>query len=138
MKAYAPDSPEAISRLLAMFMITDGNMDPREIESLENLHVFEILGLSRKKFIEILVDYCNDLTDEAERDGTIHLLDKSRLDALLEDITDRKARILSCALALDMCKSHDSISEPEITLLRYMMDHWQITLEDIENEFVKN
>lgn len=137
MKAYTPDSPEAISRLLAMFMITDGSMDPREMESLENLHVYEILGLSRKQFIQILVDYCNDLTDEAEQDGTIHLIDRNRIDALLEDITDRKSRILSCALALDMCKAHDSISESEMTLLRYMMDHWEITLEDIELEFVK-
>jgi hypothetical protein len=113
-------------------------MDEREMESLENLHIYEILGLSRKKFIQILVDYCNDLSDEAESDGTIHLIDKSRIDSLLDDITDRKARILSCALALDLSKSHQDISDSEMTLLRYMMDHWQITLDDIEKEFVKS
>lgn len=137
MKTYAPNSPEAISRLIAMFLITDGNMDEREIESLEKLHVYEILGLSRKQFIQTLVDYCNDISDEAERDGTIHLIDKTRVDAVLEDITDRKARILSCALALDVCKSDNTISEPEMALLRYMLEHWSISLEDIENEFVK-
>lgn len=137
MKTYTPNSSEAISRLIAMFLITDGNMDEREIESLEKLHVYEILGLSRKQFIQTLMDYCNDISDEAEGDGTIHLIDKARVDAVLEDITERKARILSCALALDVCKSDNTISEPEMALLRYMMEHWGITLKDIENEFVK-
>ncbi|KZE27342.1 hypothetical protein EV683_12813 [Crenobacter luteus] len=137
MKTYSPNSPEALARLLAMFMITDGNMDPREIESLENLHIYEILGLSRKQFIQILVDYCDDISDEADGDGTIHLIDKSRLDSLLDDITERKQRILAAALAIDVCKSDGTISEAEMALLRYMLDAWQITLDDIENEFVK-
>ncbi|AXK40339.1 TerB family tellurite resistance protein [Crenobacter cavernae] len=137
MKTYTPNSPETLARLLAMFMITDGNMDPREIESLENLHVYEILGLSRKRFMQILVDYCNDVSDEAEGDGTIHLIDKPRFDALLEDITERKQRILAAALAIDICKSDGAINEGEMALLRYMLDAWGISLDDIENEFVK-
>ena len=89
MKKYAPNSPEALARILAMFMITDGNMDPREIETLENLHVYELLNLSRKDFIKVLVEYCNDISDEADEDGTIHLLASERTNIILDGVTER-------------------------------------------------
>ncbi|MDN0073592.1 hypothetical protein QU481_01625 [Crenobacter sp. SG2303] len=138
MKNYPPNSPEALARLLAMFMIADGNMDPREIESLDLLHVYDVLGISRKKFMQVLVDYCNDISDEADPEsGTIHLINRERIDTLLEDVTDRHKRILTCALAIDLCKSHEDISEQEMAILRYMMERWLISLDDLENEFVK-
>lgn len=127
-----------MSRLLAMLIVTDGNLDQHEIEALDALHVYEVLGLSRKDFMQVLVDYCNDISDEAEQDGTIHLIDLPRVDRLLEDVTDRNRRILVCALALDLSKADGTISESEMTLLRYMMAHWNITLDDLENEFIRN
>ncbi|CUA84596.1 hypothetical protein Ga0061063_2134 [Gulbenkiania indica] len=138
MRPYSPNSPEAMSRLLAMLIVTDGNLDQHEIEALDALHVYEVLGLSRKDFMQVLVDYCNDISDEAEQDGTIHLIDLPRVDRLLEDVTDRNRRILVCALALDLSKADGTISESEMTLLRYMMAHWNITLDDLENEFIRN
>jgi len=138
MKNYPTNSPEALARLLAMFMIADGNMDPREIESLDLLHAYDVLGISRKKFMQVLVDYCNDITDEADpQSGTIHLISRERIDTLLEDITDRHKRVLACALVLDLCKSDDTISDQEMAVLRYMMERWSISLDDLENEFVK-
>ncbi|SMF11179.1 tellurite resistance TerB family protein [Pseudogulbenkiania subflava] len=138
MRPYPPNSAEAIARLLAMFLVTDGEMDHHEIEALEELNVYEVLDLGRKQFMDVLISYCDDISDEAdEQDGTIHLIDKQRIDNLLTDVTDRSRRILACALAIDVTKSDGQISDPEMALLRYMMDSWEITLEDIENEFVK-
>lgn len=42
MKRYTENSPQAISRILSMFMIGDGMMDPRELESFERLGLFEL------------------------------------------------------------------------------------------------
>lgn len=137
MKNYPSNSPEAIARILAMFMITDGNMDAHEIESMETLNVYEILGLSRKKFIEVVTKYCDDISDEAENDGTIHLLSRQRVNDVLDTITERNKQLLCCALALDICKSDSTISDPEMLLLRHMMQHWHISLDDLENEFIR-
>jgi len=137
MKKYAPNSPEAIARILAMFMITDGNMDPREIETLESLHVYELAGLTRKDFISVLMEYCDDISDEAEEDGTIHLLSTERINAILDAVNDRNKRILCCALALDICKADKEISDSEMLLLRHMMGHWHITLDDLQTELSK-
>ena len=137
MKNYPMNSPEAIARILAMFMITDGEMATREIESMESLNVYEIIGLSRKRFIEVLAKYCDDISDDAENDGTIHLLSTQRVNEVLDVVTDRSKRLLCCAIALDICKADSAISDPEMLLLRHMMQHWQLSLEDLENEFIR-
>ncbi len=138
MKKYAPNSPEALARILAMFMITDGNMDPREIETLENLHVYELLNLGRKDFIKVLVEYCDDISDEADEDGTIHLLESDRTNIILDGVTEHSKRIICCALALDICKSDNTISDPEMLLLRHMMHYWHITLDDLQAELARS
>ncbi|RMC96372.1 TerB family tellurite resistance protein [Aquitalea palustris] len=137
MRPYPNNSPQAIARLLAMFMITDGNMDPRELDLLENVNVYDLIGLPRKQFAQVLADYCDDISDEAEQDGTIHLLDTDRIEFMLGEVTDRNKRILTCVLAMDISKSDGTISDPEIVLLRHMMKEWNISLEDLERQFVR-
>jgi uncharacterized tellurite resistance protein B-like protein len=137
MRPYPKNSPQAIARLLAMFMITDGNMDPRELDLLENVNIYDLIGLPRKQFAQVLVDYCDDISDEAEQDGTIHLLDTDRIEFMLSEVTDHNKRILTCVLAMDISKSDGTISDPEIVLLRHMMKEWNISLEDLERQFVR-
>ncbi|POZ61847.1 TerB family tellurite resistance protein [Chromobacterium alticapitis] len=137
MRNYPSNSPEAIARLLAMFMITDGNMDPRELELLEKLHVYHLINLPRKQFAQVLRDYCDDLSDEAREDGSIHLLDRERVDGLLAEITDHRKRRLACVLAMDIAKSDGTISDSEMALLSHMMKTWGITLDDLEREFAR-
>ncbi len=137
MKNYAPNSPQAIARILCMFMMGDGVMDPRELDSLERLSLFSLLNLERKQFLTIFHDYCNDISDEAEPDGRIHLIDRARADLLLDEVSDPQKRLLTCAIALDLCKADDTISEPEMALLQYMMAKWHITLDTLEEEFIR-
>ena len=85
MRPYRHSSPQAMARIIAMFMITDGEMDPRELDALEKIMAYDLLGLSRKQFTQVLTDYCDDISDEAEQDGTIHLIDRNRIDALMEE-----------------------------------------------------
>ena len=136
MKNYAPNSPQAIARILCMFMMGDGVMDPRELDSFERLSLFSLLNLERKQFLTIFHDYCNDISDEAEPDGSIHLIDRARADLLLDEVSDPQKRLLTCAIALDLCKSDEEISEPEMALLQHMMKTWDITLDSLEREFL--
>jgi hypothetical protein len=137
MKRYAPNSPDAMVRLLVMLMMSDGNMDPREIDSLETLHIYEALGVSRTRFIEILHAYCNDLSDEADEEGRIHLVDRARIDAMLDDVTDPQKQLLVATLALDMAKADEVISEAELAIYAHMLERWHLTLNDIEAAFAK-
>jgi len=137
MKKYAANSPEAMARLLVMTMLCDGTMDPREMDGLEKLHIYEAIGISRQGFIAVLHAYCNDLSDEAEEDGRIHLVDRQRIDDLLDQITDPSKRLLTAALVLDISKSDKAISEPELAIFKHLMERWHLTLDDIEEAFAR-
>ncbi|SFZ73867.1 hypothetical protein [Chitinimonas taiwanensis] len=137
MKKYPANSPEAMARLLVMLMMSDGNMDPREIDSLETLHIYEALEISRTRFIEVLHAYCNDLSDEADEQGSIKLVDRQRIDDLLETVTEPKKQLLVATLALDMTKADKVLSEPELVIFTRMLSRWHLTLEDIEAAYAR-
>ncbi|MDK2126097.1 tellurite resistance TerB family protein [Parachitinimonas caeni] len=137
MKKYAQNSPEAAARLLVMLMVSDGNMDPRELDEIEHLHIYEALNISRKQFIQVLHDYCNDLSDEADESGQIHLIDRQRIDDLLDTVVDPKLRLLVATLALDLCKADEDISDAEMAIYAHMLDRWHLTLDDIEATFAR-
>ncbi|HEY9101129.1 hypothetical protein [Chitinimonas sp.] len=137
MKRYAANSPEAMARILVVLMMSDGNMDPREIDSLESLHVYEALDISRQGFIEVLHDYCNDLSDEADDTGCIKLVDRQRIDDLLDSVTEPKKQLLVATLALDMAKADRTISDPELAIYTHMLERWHLTLDDIEDAYAR-
>ncbi|QNM95373.1 hypothetical protein [Chitinimonas koreensis] len=137
MKKYSPNSPEAMARLLVMLIMSDGNVDPREIDSLETLNIYDALDISRTGFIEVLHQYCNDLSDEADEAGQIHLVDRERIDDLLETVTEPKKQLLVATLALDMTKADRSLSEPELAIYTHMLERWHLTLDDIESAYAR-
>lgn len=132
MKKYPYNSPQAMARILIMQMIGDGNFDPSEIDELEHLNVYELLGISRKDFITVLQDYCNDLTDEADAEGKIKLIDKQRIDDLLETVDEPKKRTLVAAVALDIAKADGDFSEAEMAIFSRLLQRWHLTLEDLQ------
>ncbi|KAF0814125.1 hypothetical protein IGB42_01022 [Andreprevotia sp. IGB-42] len=135
MKKYANNSPEAQARILVMQMICDGNFDPAEIDELEHLHVYEALGISRKDFIVVLQDYCNDLSNEADDEGQIKLIDRDRIDMLLDTVDDPKKRLLIAALALDISKADNEFSDAELAVFRHMLGRWHLSLEQLQAAF---
>lgn len=132
MKKYPYNSPQAMARILIMQMVGDGNFDPSEIDELEHLNVYELLGISRKDFITVLQDYCNDLTDEADAEGKIKLIDKQRIDDLLETVDEPKKRMLVAAVALDIAKADGDFSEAEMAIFSRLLQRWHLTLEDLQ------
>ncbi|WP_432732471.1 hypothetical protein R0381_003345 [Jeongeupia wiesaeckerbachi] len=121
-----------MARLLVLQMMCDGNFDPEELDQLEHLRVYEVLGISRKRFIEVVHDYCNDLSDEADEAGTIKLIDRERIEDLLDTIDDPKKRILVAALALDIAKADDDFSAVELAVFRHMLQRWHLSLEHLQ------
>lgn len=137
MTKYPYNSPQAMARLLIMQMIGDGNFNPAEIDELEHLNVYDILDITRKDFILVLQDYCNDLSDEADAEGTIRLVDKQRISDLLETVDEPKKRTIVAALALDIAKSDHDFSEVEMAIFAMMMQTWHLSLESLQAAFAE-
>jgi hypothetical protein len=135
MKKYPYNSPQAMARILIMQMIGDGNFDPSEIDELEHLNVYDVLDISRKDFILVLQSYCNDLSDEADEEGRIRLIDRQRVDDLLETVDDPKKRAIVAAVALDVAKSDHDFTDIEMAVFAHMLRRWNLTLEDLQSVF---
>lgn len=135
MKKYAINSPEAMARVLVMQMVCDGNFNPEELEELEHLHVYEVLGISRKGFIQVLHDYCNDISDEADEEGRISLINRERIDLVLDGVSDNKKRLQVAAMALDLSKSDKTINDAELAVFSHMLKQWRLTLDSLQSAF---
>jgi len=132
MTPYAINSPEALARLITLFMLADGEISDNELDTLEKLDVFTLIDLDRKGFTQVFKTYFDDISGEMENDGAVHLVDSARFDLLLKDVTDHNKRLLLCIVALDLTKSDHDINEVEMTLLRQMMSRWQVSLDEVE------
>lgn len=136
MKRYPRNSPQAIARVLAMTMVTDGKLDPREIEIIEKLNIYEILGISRLGFMSVVHDYCGDLLASGDAGGRIRLVDKARIDKVISLVDDRRSRVLACGMMLNIVNADEHISDTELAVLRYILESWCLPLDTLERELV--
>lgn len=132
MKHYELNSPEAMARIVAMMIVTDGDVHPHEIELLEDIRAYEILGLSRQEFTQVFHDFLSDLSDDSDESGHVNLLDSGRLDEMLNCVTDPKQRLVTAAILLDITKADHDLSEAEIAVFRHVLAQWKISLDDIQ------
>ena len=137
MKAYSKNSPEAISRILAMMMITDARVDDREIDILDKLRAFEIIGISRVEFSRVVEDYCAALMASGTRDGRIRLVDKVRIDEIVDLVDDRQKRLFTARLILNIANADGKLHDTELAVFGYVLERWSMTLESLEAELTK-
>lgn len=131
MKRYERNSPEALSRIVAMMMITDATLDDRELEVLERLHVLDIVGISREGFSRVVQDYCAALIDEGSARGRINLVDRQRIDWVIDPVDDPRKRIDVCGIVLNIAKADGRLHDSELAVFGYMLERWGMTLESL-------
>ena len=132
MQPYAPNSPEAMARVVCMCIMADSDIDASEIAELQPA-LYAALGLNRQEFTTVLRQYLQDIAAEAES-GSVNLLQPERVNALLADVTGRSERINTLATALRICKSDNALNNAELALFRHIMQQWQLDLTDLEIE----
>ncbi|MCW5625110.1 MAG: hypothetical protein KIT73_10370 [Burkholderiales bacterium] len=131
MKQYLADSPEAVARVLAMTMITDARLDDRELEAMDRLDLYRLLGLDKAAFSVVVRDYCDDLVAAGSADGRVDLLDRERIDAVADAVVDPRKRIGTAQMVLAIMKADGLLHDAELTLFRYVLTRWGLSLEDI-------
>lgn len=130
MRSYTQNSPEALARLVAMAILADGRLDNREVDWIKHNDTAALLGVDRDTLIQVLLDCCRDVINEAEQER-VFLLEDHRLARLADDITDPALRRVALSAMLIIAKTDGSVSEGEQSLLRFLMSRWDIALEDL-------
>ncbi len=130
MRSYPTNSPEALARLIAMAILADGRLDNREVDWIKHNDTAALLGVDRDTLTQVLLDCCRDVINEAEQER-VFLLEDQRLARLADDLTDPSLQKVALSAMLILAKSDGSVTEGEETLLRFLMNRWALTLEDL-------
>jgi hypothetical protein len=129
MRNYTRNSPEAVSRLVAMAMITDAEVDDRELDALERMDFYGSVGINKWAFGDVLADFCDDLKRKADRNGRIRLLDQRYLDHALSEIDDPLLRAKTVALIANLVKSDGQVVKQEAAFFAYLLRRWDYSAE---------
>jgi hypothetical protein len=131
MQKYEHNSPEAMARVIAMMIVTDGHIDSREISLLDRMDVYALLGLSRDDFMRVGRDYCAELVAEAEDFGATPVLDPDRADRVIDFVDVRERRLLVARLLVGVMAADLTERRSEKVLLAHILDRWGLTTDDV-------
>jgi uncharacterized tellurite resistance protein B-like protein len=93
--------------------------------------VYERLGVSSRTFIRVVQEYFDDLLHD-DTGEHIRLLDAKRLDVALDAVDDEKKRVDLAAIMLTLISADGTMNDAELAILRHVLVHWGLTLEEIE------
>lgn len=129
LRPYATNAPEAAARVLTMMMLSDMRLSDEELEALDRLGAYEILGLSKRAFSDVFQAYCEDLRTADAPGGRLPLIDRDRVDQVLDAVTDPQRRIALARLMVCLAKADGRLCDAESTVLGYALTRWRIGID---------
>jgi uncharacterized tellurite resistance protein B-like protein len=128
---YPENSPEAMLRVITLFIVCDGDVADGEIESLERLGVLPALGADRNRFAVVFDTYCDDLIAHAGTARYVGVADPEWVDAVLAGVTDpERRRYLARALLL-IAHSDGYFADAEMVVYRRMLERWGLSIDTL-------
>jgi hypothetical protein len=131
MSTVQPDSPEALARVLAMMIVTDTELDPRELRMLDDLNAFARIGISRSRFLATARAYCADLGTRMGDRPLLHLSDVGLIDEMLAPVKDQAKRLLVARLSAAIITADGRIQDIERLVFDHMLCRWGLTRGDV-------
>ena len=125
MHSYQANSPEAVSRILALTMIVDGHLSPSEVTAMHHSSYLKQVQIDDDTFDRTLRELCEDLLDAAanRRAGMVEI-DPRLMDALLLDLRDPLLQIRVWRTMVDIIHADGHLDGREATLVRRADRAW--------------
>ena len=125
MRPYPQNSPQAAARIVALTLVSDGQLKKVELHALEGLRAQELLGLSRDGLRGVLDTFCADLIDDAAKLGTADCqIDADLIGALFGEVDTPALRATVLRLCKAVVHADHRLHEGEAIVLMAAMDHW--------------
>lgn len=125
MRTYAPNSPQAAARIVALALVSDGHLGRSEWQTLERLDASTQLGLSPHELQEVMHVLCEDLLSAARLNWSdVCRIDPATLASVLDEIRDPllRAKVLSLCTSVVHADAH--LAEGETRLLTAVIEQW--------------
>jgi hypothetical protein len=129
--SYPENSPEAMLRVIAMFIVSDGEVADAELDTVERLGVLTAVGGDRETFARVFDAYCDDLIAHAGTRRLVALADADWVAANLAPVTDPASRRLLAQTLLVVARSDGWFADAELDVFRRVLDQWGLALEDL-------
>lgn len=123
LRSYAANTGLAQARLLALTLLADGQMDPREVAVLCSEEGLRRLGLTNKQFFQVLYDFCSDVSRMPAAGGSYNI-PRAGLTTLLDEVSDPALRKQTLNLMLDVVSADGKFDHGEATLLWNVLEAW--------------
>ncbi len=129
MRHYPSDSPEAMTRVVALALLADGAIDLSELESLKRNDIINRLGLDHASFDKVIHEFCEDMLAYAHRmpSGQFEL-DPESIEHLLGDIRDPELQKKVLSAMLDIVNADRRFAGGEAALVAQAIKYWKLDL----------
>jgi uncharacterized tellurite resistance protein B-like protein len=124
MRPMQPDSPEALARVLALFVVADERVSPDEIQTLRHLGAFEQLGMTCDQFLQVAGEFSLDLGGPH---AWMRLADLYLIDSLLDGVRQPEMRLRLARLAAAVITADGRIDQGERMIFDRMLIRWGLT-----------
>ena len=132
MRTYPLNSPHAAARIVALTLVSDGQLKNAELDALEAVHAHERLGLSRDELRWVVHGFCADLLADAQwrGDDDCHI-EPETIERLLGEVDQRQLRRTVLQLCVAVVHADREVHEGESVVLLAAMEHWGLRPEAI-------
>lgn len=127
----APDSPEALARVVAVALASDGAIDERECRLLGELGAYDRLGVPEAAFRRLAQVQLAQLDGRFADKAWLSLGDIQVLDAVLDAVRTPSLRLLVCRLVAGVITADGTVSAAERLVYEHMLMRWRIRRGDV-------
>lgn len=125
MRTYAPNSPQAAARIVALALVSDGHLSRAEWQTLERLDASTQLGLAPHELVSVVHMLCEDLLSAARLNWSdVCRIDPSTLASVLDEIRDPELRAQVLRLCTAVVQADAHLAEGEVRLLTAAAEQW--------------
>lgn len=130
-RRYPRNCPRAAANIVALALISNGEVKPAEAAVLEAMRVHEQLGLSRKEWHDVVHELCIDLLWSSTH-GTDCRIDGRKIEQMLADIDDVALQRLVLRLCTAVVNADGKIDDGESIVVLAAIDHWGLHPDEHE------
>ena len=130
-RRYPRNSPHAAARIVALALISSGEVKPAEVAALEAMQAHAQLGLTQQAWHDVVHELCTDLLASATQ-RTDCLIDSRMIKRLLGDVDDVTLQRLVLRLCAAAINADGQIDDGESIVMLAAIDHWGLDPDEQE------
>jgi tellurite resistance protein len=121
-------------RVISLFLVSDGNVQPTELRTLERLGVLHAIGANREHLARVFEQYCIEAHHHTGHSGQAKrttLTDPVWIEAVLAPITGQTERRFLAMALIAIARADGSFADDELMVVRRLLDRWYVGPDEL-------